>query len=982
MITPRTTRLVRVPHLPAFRIVSAALSVGGGLSSTRARVVVVPTRGAARQLRATIENAAARPAVVLPDFATRDELYDRLHARLAAPPRRLSPFEREAMMHAAARASEAAGAPPPFKLRPGLIAEIVRFYDQLRRQGQSVSRFDELLAEALERDAEFDRGAERMLAQTRFLAAVFRAYEERIAEAGTLDEHALRQRLVREEARDPIRHAVITVADWIADPNGLFQSDFDLLTRIPGLASIDIVATERLLGSGFHQRVHDWLPGIEEVDGTALCAIETRAPAVLAVPPEPRPGPVFVSRDREEELVAVARRLGTARVRKGPACSDADRTAVVFRRPLPYLYLARSVFGGARIPYRTLDALPLAAEPIAAALDLAIEAASSQFSRDALVALLRSPHFDLSSGRAPVTLAAVAALDRALSEARYLGDVDRLRELAADWDGDDRRAPARTALMSALAAAGQLQPLGEPAPASVQLGRIVRFLETFGRAIDQDDPEAARHLRARAAVIGLLRGLAAARAAFDDPPVTIDDIAPDIRRWIEEETFAPAVGGSGVHLLDSQAARYGDFDDVTIVGLVEGEWPERPRRNIFYPPALLASLGWPPEKDRRAAATAAFLDLLWSSSARVALSTFTLDDEALVERSSLVDEVPAAGLSIAEEPPPAPARVFVEEALSLAPVALDVLGPLAREWARLRLARTDGSDARYHGAAGSQPLRPLPVSAIETYLSCPFKFFAQRMLRLEEEPEDEEVMDPRRQGRFVHAVFESFFDAWQARGNRAITPDNLDAARALFEETVEEHLLSLPDAEAALERTRLLGSSVAAGLGEVVFRMEAERPMEVVERLLEFPLEGDFDFECPDGPRRIALRGVADRIDLLGDRTMRLIDYKLSSAPSRSRALQLPIYGICAEQRLRTHAGGPWRLGEAAYIAFRGSKRVTPLFTTRTSREEALADAQARLVKAVDGIAAGAFPPTPTDVFICGYCSYAAVCRKDYVGDV
>ncbi len=274
------------------------------------------------------------------------------------------------------------------------------------------------------------------------------------------------------------------------------------------------------------------------------------------------------------------------------------------------------------------------------------------------------------------------------------------------------------------------------------------------------------------------------------------------------------------------------------------------------------------------------------------------------------------------------------------------------------------------------------MSAIETYLSCPFKFFAQRVLRLEEEPDDEEVMDPKRQGQFIHTVFESFFSEWQARGHGAITPDNLDAARALFAADVEEHLAWLPDAEADLERTRLLGSPVASGLGEIVFRMEAERPVGVVERLLEFRLDGEFEFDAPDGIRRIALRGVADRIDLLQDGTMRLIDYKLSSAPNKSRALQLPIYGLCAEQRLRTYRGGPWRLGEAAYIAFRGARRVTPLFTPRSGRDEVMAAAQARLVAAVDGIRAGAFPPTPTDVFICGWCSYAAVCRKDYVGEV
>jgi RecB family exonuclease len=225
---------------------------------------------------------------------------------------------------------------------------------------------------------------------------------------------------------------------------------------------------------------------------------------------------------------------------------------------------------------------------------------------------------------------------------------------------------------------------------------------------------------------------------------------------------------------------------------------------------------------------------------------------------------------------------------------------------------------------------------------------------------------------------------------------NLDAARRLFAEVVEAQLSGLPEAEAALERTRLLGSPVAAGLGEVVFRMEAERPAEVVERLLEYRLEGEFEFVGPRGARRMALRGVADRLDLLADGTFRLIDYKLSSAPSKSRALQLPIYGLCAEQRLQSHrpatgsgqaasaasAARSWTLGEAAYISFRGPKRVTPLFTKRSDRESVLASAQARLIDAVEGIERGDFPPTPEDVFLCGFCSYGAVCRKDYVGDV
>ena len=203
----------------------------------------------------------------------------------------------------------------------------------------------------------------------------------------------------------------------------------------------------------------------------------------------------------------------------------------------------------------------------------------------------------------------------------------------------------------------------------------------------------------------------------------------------------------------------------------------------------------------------------------------------------------------------------------------------------------------------------------------------------------------------------------------------------MFTAVVDRALERLPAAEAGLERTRLLGSPAAAGLGEAVFRMEAERPIAVVERLLEHPLRGDFTIATADGPRTIPIRGKADRLDLLADGTFRLIDYKLGWPPQRTRALQLPIYSICAEQRLVSHHGRSWTLGEAVYLAFKGPRRVVPLFSAG-DRVKVLADAQQRLAATVDAISRGEFPPTPDDVWRCETCSFASVCRKDYVGDV
>ena len=88
------------------------------------------------------------------------------------------------------------------------------------------------------------------------------------------------------------------------------------------------------------------------------------------------------------------------------------------------------------------------------------------------------------------------------------------------------------------------------------------------------------------------------------------------------------------------------------------------------------------------------------------------------------------------------------------------------------------------------------------------------------------------------------------------------------------------------------------------------------------------DAEAPAASElKLALRGKADRIDLLEDGTFRLIDYKLGWPPDRNRALQLPVYSLFAEHALAGHRGRHWRLGEAVYLAFKGPKRVVPLFT-------------------------------------------------------
>jgi ATP-dependent helicase/nuclease subunit B len=495
-----------------------------------------------------------------------------------------------------------------------------------------------------------------------------------------------------------------------------------------------------------------------------------------------------------------------------------------------------------------------------------------------------------------------------------------------------------------------------------------------------DDPLRPRHLRARGAILTLMASLRDAYARLDQDTVSGDEVAALIRRWIEGQTFAPRAGDSGLHIVDADSAKFGAFDHVHLAGVVDNEWPDRPRRNIFYSPAVLRELGWPGEADRLAGARAAFADLLRLPSERLAVSTFALEGDALVGPSPLLDELEQAGLDSVEESV-APTRIFEAEALwsepvDFAPVALD-----AQPWVRFRREAAAGPQGRFHGFTEPPPARPYSLSALERYLECPFKFFAADVLRLEEEPEDETMISPRARGRFIHEVFQAFYEAWDAQGGGAITPERLAEARALMSAVAEPLLARLPESDAALERTRLFGSAISTGSVDIVLGHEVSAPADVRGRLLEFRLEGEFALGSADD-RRVALRGVADRIDLLAGNRLRLVDYKSGSAPNLSQKLQVAIYALCARERLEERDGEPWAVDEAVYLAFSGKRtQATVVKPGDADSEKALGAARRRLHLVLDGIAQGHFPPQPEDPIRCDFCAYAAVCRKDYVHD-
>jgi len=85
--------------------------------------------------------------------------------------------------------------------------------------------------------------------------------------------------------------------------------------------------------------------------------------------------------------------------------------------------------------------------------------------------------------------------------------------------------------------AESLSPLTTPAAASGQLRVVQDFLQNHCAQSAEDDPFAARSLRARAAIREALTLLEQARAIHDDAPVAVAELAADVRQRTGRKAF-------------------------------------------------------------------------------------------------------------------------------------------------------------------------------------------------------------------------------------------------------------------------------------------------------------------------------------------------------------------------------------------------------------------------------------------------------------
>jgi ATP-dependent helicase/DNAse subunit B len=291
----------------------------------------------------------------------------------------------------------------------------------------------------------------------------------------------------------------------------------------------------------------------------------------------------------------------------------------------------------------------------------------------------------------------------------------------------------------------------------------------------------------------------------------------------------------------------------------------------------------------------------------------------------------------------------------------------------------------YSGLAGPVPPQRYRISRVDHYVDCPFKYFAENVLGLPEEREESAGLSPLERGTLIHRIFENFFREWDADPGGSITAAVLPDAIERFSALAERELARLPEADRALERTRLLGSLVAPGIALRVFELEADTPGTIAKRLLETDLKGPFDFPQLGGlkSRTVEIHGKADRIDLLDSGALRVVDYKLSRLPDRDDAVQIAVYAHAAQAMLEKADGRTHPIDAAMYLAFGDEDEFQgSLGNKNRSAADVVRARVEQFANVIDSIEAGDFPARPRRMDMCSWCRYAGVCRKEYRTEV
>ena len=429
-------------------------------------------------------------------------------------------------------------------------------------------------------------------------------------------------------------------------------------------------------------------------------------------------------------------------------------------------------------------------------------------------------------------------------------------------------------------------------------------------------------------------------------------------------------GRGGVELHNPCSVMGARYRHVFAIGMAEGVLPAPIRNDTvldFYERRQLQTqeIALPTAAQLARTEALDFAFLLQTVEGQLTLSYAKLNDRqeqlpsAYLERLGIESQAPSA-LPVAS--PEELRRLWLRQPQSATDLPDDAVLPQAIRAFQVEQRRQGRDRAdEYDGIIGI-PFEVgnwhFSVSQLTNLGQCPFKWFADKLLKLGEPEEVEEDLNPLQRGNLYHGVLEQMVKVVQADPQQQLTdPILLESAFQAVEEALR--LTAIPAWD--VRRQEHL-RQLALVVQEANFWPEGAEPVE-----LEQKFQGEW--------QGLQVTGRVDRIDRAADGLV-LIDYKTGGKvptgikDSNDKAcidLQLPLYQQVAADCLFPEEP----VADAYYYSLTKRKPM------RASRNAPQHELPAMVERCKQHLASGHYPVSPdTQQTVCTYCSFDAVCRR------
>ena len=490
---------------------------------------------------------------------------------------------------------------------------------------------------------------------------------------------------------------------------------------------------------------------------------------------------------------------------------------------------------------------PLSQTPPGTLLLAAAHAAAERFSPVPLLALLKHPLVKAGEERL-AWLDGARLLDLALRGPRPpAGLAGVAAHLAEDRGRDGRIREAAAAWWPA--AAALLAPIERAFDEESDLPSLLAALREGVSRLAGDSAWSGGAGRQAADLLAELEA-----AAAEGPERINAAHLPDmLERLMADQAVRPPYGQHPrIAIWGLLEARLQHADLLVLGGLNEGVWPALPAPDPWLAPRIRSELGLPSLERRIGLAAHDFATALGARQVLVSRARRDARSPAIASRFWLRLEAMTGGLTRA---------------------------PHIRKWARAIDRARDYAPAKRPAPAPAGNLRPdsISVTEVDRLTADPYAFYARKMLRLMAlDPVDADPSAAWR-GSAVHAVLE----AWMKE-------DDCDPAKLRAR---AEALLQAQDAHPLMRA--LWQPRLTEAIDFIADRVEANRAEG--RRPLAAEIRGEAEIAG------VTLAGTADRIDVMADGRLAMVDYKTGSPPSgkavaEGYSLQLGLLGLIADR--------------------------------------------------------------------------------------